>query len=70
MYPSPLTVNDDVYRVFFKYILIFFMKALLKHILFIRGHYAISRGGGGGIFEINIIRLNFCEINNYLKGML
>ena len=32
------------------------------------------RGGGGGgswrIFEVNILRLNFHEINNCLKDML
>ena len=28
-----------------------------------------GRGGGAGVFEINILRLNFHEINNCLKGM-
>ena len=34
-----------------------------------KGATTQSPGGGGSVFEVNILRLNFHEINNCLKDM-
>ena len=34
------------------------------------GHHSIAGGGGWSVFEVNILRLNFHEINNCLVLML
>ena len=35
-----------------------------------KGATTQSGGGGWSVFEVNILRLNFHEINNCLKDML